>query len=100
MDLKQQWCDHPRCKFYGKVSAGTVRVFSSKERRYYCTACHHTWSANIGTAFKGLRCSCLTLARVVEQLSERASLCATGRLTRHPVNTILDWLEHAGAHRS
>lgn len=98
MNLKQQWCDHPRCKFYGKVGAGNVRVFSSKERRYYCNACHHTWSANTGTAFAGLRCSRLTLARVVEQLSERASLRATGRLTHHTVNTILDWLECAGKH--
>lgn len=98
MNLEHQWCDHPRCKFYGKVGAGNVRVFSSKDRRYYCTVCRHTWSANTGTAFEGLRCSRLTLTRVVEQLSERASLRATGRLTRHPVNTILDWLERTGKH--
>ena len=98
MTLEQQWCDNPRCRDFQKVRLGNVEIFSHRERRYYCTTCRHTWSFDKGSAFETLRSSRVTVAHTLSELGERASLRATARLRHHPVNTVLDWLDVAGAH--
>ena len=98
MTLEQQWCDNPRCRHFQKVRLGNVDIFSHRERRYYCTTCRHTWSFDKGSAFETLRSSRVTVAHTLSELGERASLRATARLRHHPVNTVLDWLDVAGAH--
>lgn len=98
MKLNRHWCDNSRCSDFGKLEAGNVQVYSYVERRYYCTTCDHTWSADKGTFFETLRTSRLQAVETVAELGERASLRATGRLKHHPVNTVLDWLDLAGAH--
>jgi len=37
------------------MGAGNVKVYSHAERRYYCTTCEHTFSADKGTFFGTLR---------------------------------------------
>ena len=98
MKLNQQWCDNPCCADFGKLEAGNVQVYSYVERRYYCTTCDHTWSADKGTFFETLRTPRLPVVETVAELGERVSLRAAGRLKHHPVNTVLDWLDLAGTH--
>ncbi len=98
MELTRQWCDNQHCRMYGQVGGPHLRIFSHRARRVYCVACHHTWGFDTGTAFEGLRSSHGTVVKTLAHLVERNSLRATGRLMGHPVNTVLDWLEPAGAH--
>lgn len=98
MTLEQQWCDNPGCPDFQKIHVGNVEIFSHRDRRYYCTTCRHTWSFDKGTAFETLRSSRVAVANALCELGERASLRATARLKHHPVNTVLDWLDVAGAH--
>ena len=96
METTRQWCDNVGCPVFGRIGAANVRVFSYADRRFYCARCARTWSADKGTAFEGLHTSRLVVTRALAQLGERASLRATARLTHHPVNTVLDWLERGG----
>lgn len=98
MELNRQWCDNPRCRTFGKLEAGNVQVYSYMERRYYCTTCIHTWSADHGTCFETLRSPRQRVVETVAELGERVSLRATGRLRHHTANTVLKWLDLAGAH--
>lgn len=98
MELATQWCDKPNCQMYRKVGGAHIRIFSHAARRLYCVVCGQTWSFDKGTAFAGLRSSHETVVKTLAHLVERNSLRATGRLMEHPVNTVLDWLEAAGAH--
>jgi len=98
MELKRQWCDQPTCSDFGKVGAGNIKVHSYVERRFYCATCRHTFSADRGTFFETLRCERQVVLDVLALLGERNSLRAIERLTRHPINSVLDWLDLAGPH--
>jgi len=98
MELKRQWCDHPRCPDFGKVEAGNIRVYSYIEQRYYCKTCRHTFSADKGTVFETLRSPRLRVVETLAQLGERNSLRAVERLKHCPAKTVLAWLDLAGAH--
>ena len=69
MELEQRWCDNAACRDYGKVGAGNIKAFSHVERRYYCTTCRRTFSADKHTFFETLRCPRATIleARVRSQ---------------------------------
>ena len=98
MDLKRQWCDQPTCPDFGKVEAGTIKIHSYVEQRFYCTTCLHTFSADRGTFFETLRSGRLVVLDVLALLSERNSLRAIERLKHRSTNTVLHWLDLAGQH--
>lgn len=98
MELKRQWCTQKRCLDFGKVDAGNIKVHSYVERRFYCTTCLHTFSADRGNFFESVRSERRVVLDVLELLGERNSLRAIERLKHHPTNTILDWLALAGQH--
>src|SRR5512147_2179418 len=96
MELGQQWCDNATCPDYGKVGAGNIKAFSYVERRSYCATCRHTFSADKHTFFETLRCPRAMVLEALALLSERNSLRAAARLTRHSPNRVLHWLALAG----
>lgn len=98
MELKGQWCDQPTCPDFRKVDAGNIKVHSYVERRFYCTTCLHTFSADKGTFFETLRGERAVVLDALKLLGERNSLRAIERLKHHPPQTILHWLDLAGRH--
>ncbi len=98
MKLERQWCDQTECRDFGQVGVGNIQVYSYVERRFYCTSCLHTFSADKGTFFETLRSARQVVVEVLEGLGERNSLRALERLKYHSPTTILDWLDLAGQH--
>ena len=98
MEIKQQWCAQPECPDFCKMDAANIKVHSYVERRFYCTTCLHTFSADTGTFFETLRSERAIVLKVLEPLAERNSLRAVERLEHCPHNTILHWLGLAGQH--
>jgi len=98
MELEQRWCDNATCRDYGTVVAGNIKAFSHVERRYYCTTCRRTFSADKHTFFETLRCPRATILEALSLLVERNSLRAVARLTHHSPNRVLHWLALAGQH--
>ena len=96
MALEQQWCDNQTCAEFGRVNAGNIKVFSHVARRYYCTTCRRTFSADKGTFFETLRSDHHVVTEAVALLTERNSLRAVERLTQHPHHAILHWVRLAG----
>ena len=98
MELEQRWCDNVTCRDYGNVGAGNIQAFSHVERRYYCTTCRRTFSADKHTFFETLRCPRATILEALSLLVERNSLRAVARLTHHSPNRVLHWLDLAAQH--
>jgi transposase-like protein len=98
MELKGQWCEQPTCPDWAKVGAGNIKVYSYVERRFYCTSCLHTFSADKGTFFETLRNDRTVVLEALAMLGERNSLRAIERLQDRSPNTVLHWLDLAGQH--
>jgi len=98
MKLESHWCDNPECADFGKADANTIAIHSYVERRYYCTSCGGTFSADKGTVFETLRSPREVIVNALAHLCERNSLRATGRLLQLRHGTILHWLALTGAH--
>lgn len=98
MNTHLQWCDQRYCPDFRKTGAHNIRIYSHAERRYYCTTCHHTFSADTGTFFETLRTDRHLLRDAVALLVERRSLRAIGRIKRCKPDTVLHWLDLAGQH--
>ncbi len=47
METAGQWCDSAFCLDYGKVVADNITIHSYAARRFRCTSCQHTFSADI-----------------------------------------------------
>jgi transposase-like protein len=86
------------CADFLKVAAGNIKVYSYSERRYYCTTCRQTFSADAGTFFETLRSERHQVVDVLAMLMERNSLRALERLRHHSHNAILHWVDLAGQH--
>ena len=98
MKTQLQWCDQGSCPDWGNNGAHNIRIYSYAERRYYCTTCHHTFSADKGTFFETLRTERHILLDAVAMLVERNSLRAISRIKRCKPDTVLHWLDLAGQH--
>jgi hypothetical protein len=98
MDPTQHWCENAACADWLKVAAGNIKIYSYRERRYYCATCHQTFSADRGTFFETLRSEPSLVVDVLALLLERNSLRAIERLRHHAPNTILHWIDLAGQH--
>ena len=98
METQRQGCDQKSCPDRGKIGARNIKPYSPVERRYDCTTCTHTFSADKGTFFDTLRTDRHVLLDAVAMLVERNSLRAVARLTHHCPNRVLHWLALAGQH--
>ncbi len=98
METEQQWCDQTSCPAFGKIDIGNIKVHSGVDRRYTCTRCGHTFSADTGTFFETLRTDRHTLLDAIAMLVERNSLRAISRIKHCKLDTIRHWLDLAGQH--
>ena len=98
METQRQWCDQTSCPDRGKIGARNIKPYSHVERRYYCTTCTHTFSADRGTFFDTLRTDRHVLLDAVAMLVERNSLRAISRIKPCKPHTVLHWLDLAGQH--
>lgn len=98
MNIEQQWCDQPYCPDFAKIGSPTIKVYSYAERRFYCTTCQRSFSADRGTLFETLRTDRQTILDVMAMLVERNSLRAIGRIKHCKLKTVLHWLDLAGQH--
>src|SRR6187551_1564019 len=55
METEGQWCDNAFCPDRGKIDADNIKMHSYAERRFRCTICQRTFSADKGTFFATLR---------------------------------------------
>ncbi len=86
------------CDFRGKTSAGNIILHSfykrkdGRRRRYRCTACGRTFSANTGTIYERLHCSRDEFDHVAQLSVEGMNKSSIARVTRRAWNTIARWL--------
>src|SRR2546430_8715628 len=73
METEGQWCDNASCPDCGKIDADNIQMHSYAERRFRCTTCQRTFSADKGTFFETLRTPRPLLLDVVAMLVERNS---------------------------
>src|SRR5437773_8976208 len=93
METEGQRCDNASCPDCGKIDADNIQMHSYAERRFRCTTCQRTLSADKGTFFETLRTPRPLLLDVVAMLVERNSLRAVSRITHCTVDATLHWLE-------
>lgn len=55
MKTEGQWCDNALCPDCGKIGADNITIHSYAARRFRCTTCRCTFSADKGTFFDTLR---------------------------------------------
>ena len=98
--VEEMACATPACDNRGKpclniVGYGSFATKSGRRRRYRCTVCRGTLSANTGTAYSGLRCTRREFDQVASLRVEGVNISATARVTSHSRNTIARWLKRA-----
>jgi transposase-like protein len=98
METEGQWCDNASCPDCGKIGADNIQMHSYAERRFRCTTCQRTFSADKGTFFEPLRTPRPILLDAVAMLVERNSLRAVSRIKHCTADAVLHWLDLAGQH--
>ena len=96
METEGQWCDNAFCPDRGKIDTDNIKMHSYAERRFRCTTCQRTFSADKGTFFETLRTPRPILLDVVAMLVERNSLRAVSRIKHCKADAVLHWLDLAG----
>ena len=96
METAGQWGDNASCSDCGQIGADNIQIHSYAERRFRCTTCHRTFSADKGTFFETLRAPRPILLDVVAMLVERNSLRAVSRIKHCKADAVLHWLQLAG----
>jgi len=96
METEGQWCDNASCPDCSKIGTDNIQMHSYADRRFHCTTCQRTFSADKGTFFETLRTPRPILLDVVAMLVERNSLRAVSRIKPCKADTALHWLELAG----
>ena len=96
METAGQWCDNASCPDCGKIGADNIKMHSYAERRFRCTTCQRTFSADKGTFFETLCTPRPILLDAVAMLVERNSLRAVSRIKHCTADAVLHWLDLAG----
>ncbi len=89
MQSNQNCCHNPECADLDKINQGNIKVFSYKERRFYCTSCRTTFSASRNTVFYKLRTPHQDFIEAVGMLAERCSLRGIARVKQTKLDTVL-----------
>ena len=98
METDGQWCDNAFCPDCGKIDADNIKMHSDAERRFRCTTCQCTFSADKGTFFATLRTPRPILLDVVAMLVERNSLRAISRMKHLSLSRLNHRLPGCKAH--
>jgi transposase-like protein len=96
MDPNQQHCANDDCPDIGRTDHGNIKVYSYKERRYYCTTCGQRFRASHDTVFYKLRTPRQDFIEAIGMLAERGSLRGIARVKEVKPDTVLHWLDLAG----
>lgn len=92
---------NPECKLHGKANEGNIHTHgwyktkSSRRRRYICSACGKSFSANQGSTYHRLRASREKINYACHMSAEGVNISAISRILGHSWNTINRWLERA-----
>ena len=97
MEPDQQCCPNSSCSAFDKHETGTIKIYSHKERRYYCVICGKTFSESRASLFYHLRTPRRDVLEAIGMLAERNSLRGIARVKGVKPDTVLHWLEIAGA---
>jgi len=74
-----------------------MKVYSYKERRYYCATCGKPFRESRASPFYHLRTPRRDVLEAIGMLAERQSLRGIARVKGVKPDTVLHWLEIAGA---
>jgi transposase-like protein len=96
METEGQWCDNAFCPDHGKINTNNIKMHSYAERRFRCTTCQRTFSADKGTFFETLRTPRPILLDAVAMLVARTSLRAVSRIKHCTADAVLHWVDLAG----
>ena len=96
MDPTTRFCPHLACPARGQTGQGNIRLHSSKDQRFMCTACHKTFSATKGTALYRLRTSAETVSLVVTLMTHGGPRQAIVVAFGYDERTVACWLARAG----
>ena len=96
MKPDQQSCANRACPDFGKSGTDNIKVYSHKERRYYCLSCGKTFSESRASVFYHLRTHRQDFLEALSMLAERNSLRGIARVKGVKPDTVLHWLEIAG----
>lgn len=96
MKPDQQSCANRACPDFGKSGTDNIKVYSHKERRYYCLSCGKTFSESRASVFYHLRTHRQDLLEAISMLAERNSVRGIARVKGVKPDTVLHWLEIAG----
>lgn len=96
MKPDQQSCANRACPDFGKSGTDNIKVYSHKERRYYCLSCGKTFSESRASVFYHLRTHRQDFLEAISMLAERNSVRGIARVKGVKPDTVLHWLEIAG----
>jgi transposase-like protein/plasmid stabilization system protein ParE len=96
MDPTVTFCPNEHCPARGQTGQGNIGIHSRKEQRFFCHACHHTFSARKGTVFYRLRTSAETVVIVVTLLAHGCPLQAIVAAFGYDERTVADWWARSG----
>ena len=96
MKPDQQSCANRACPDFGKSGTDNIKVYSHKERRYYCLSCGKTFSESRASVFYHLRTHRQDFLEAISMLAERNGLRGIARVKGVKPDTVLHWLEIAG----
>lgn len=98
LNAQTQFCPNTECKASGIRGAGNIVIHGQKRRRYKCTMCGKTFSANHGTMYAGLRSEVTLIVIVVTLLAHGCPVPAIVQAYGLDERTVADWRDRAGRH--
>lgn len=96
MDPQTVFCPNLNCCARGQIGKGNIHIHSVKERRYFCTVCHKTFTETKGTVFYRLQTDAAEVTRVVTLLAHGCPLQAIVVAFGFDERTVKAWFTRAG----
>lgn len=94
-------CPNGACPDYGEAARGNLAKnghSGSGRQRYRCKSCGKTFTATKGTPFYQLKADWVDVLEVLTAIAKGAPPQAMAEAKEAKVETILRWVERAGAH--
>jgi len=98
MNPESIFCPNIDCPARGRRGAGNIRIYSQKEKHYYCHVCQETFAARKGTVFYRLRTDPLVVMLVITLLAYGCPIQAIVAAYGFDERTVKNWWRRAGAH--
>src|SRR5271169_559009 len=97
-NASEQFCPNLECTSRGQIGQGNIVGHGSKRLRYKCKTCEKTFSARVGTAMEGIRCSEDDYVKVITLLAYGTPIQAIVHAFQIDERTIARWRDRAGIH--